>query len=121
MIAVFEFVKHLVILNVFANVWANIVQMMALLVIFKVFSRELPEVNRTYRWVAILVGVFTVLNIAFFLASLLSRKKFILCRKDFPNSIAGIGVKFLLLLFDIAVFVMRCCSWGVSTEKTDNE
>jgi hypothetical protein len=116
LIAVFEFFKHLVILNVFANVWANIVQMMALLIIYKVFSHELPEVNRTYRWVAVLVGVFTALNIAFFIASILSRKKFILCRKDFPNSIAGIGVKFLLLLFDIAVFVMRCCSWCVRTE-----
>ena len=47
------------------------------------------------------------------LTFIFGRRKFGLCKKNFPNSLGGLALKGLLLLFDISIFVWRCFNWGV--------
>jgi hypothetical protein len=102
-------------------IWNNILQMIVFVVILKIFAQKLPAVKKSYKVAKWLVLAFSLLNLGVFFLSIFGKRKFGLCKKDFPNSLGGLAIKGLLLLFDVAIFIWRCCNWGIKEEGNENE
>lgn len=119
-IAIFEFSRQFIVLYLVGLIWNNILQMIVFIVILKIFSAKLPEVEKSYKVAKWLVLAFSLLNLAVFFISIFGKRKFGYCKKDFPNSLGGLALKGLLLLFDVAIFVWRCCNWGIK-DGSENE
>ena len=87
--------------------------MIVFVVVLKILSEKLPAANKSYQVSKWLVLVFSFANLVVLFVSIFGRRKFGLCKKNFPNSLGGLALKGLLLLFDISIFVWRCFNWGV--------
>ena len=94
--------------------------MIVFVVVLKILSERLPEAKKSYNVSKWLVLDFSIANIIVFLISIFGRRKFGLCRKNFPNSLGGLAIKGLLLLFDFTIFVWRCFDWGVKQPEELN-
>ena len=97
--------------------------MLVFLTIFKISSLHLPEATRVYNITKWIVLVFCILNIALLFVTVFGRKGLAGCSQKQTNSRAGLIAKGLLVLFDIIIFVLRCCNWGMKdwAESEDNE
>lgn len=102
-------------------IWNNILQMVVFLVLLKIFSAGVPDVRKSYNVAKWLVLVFSLLNLAILFISIFGKRKFGYCKKDFPNSLGGLALKALLLLFDVAIFVWRCCNWGIKDGEQNED
>ena len=99
--------------------WGNLIQMLTLLVILKIFAGTRPEIARIYNCNVWLVMIFAALNVAMFFYAVFGGNRLGGCSKDFPNSLGGLGLKLLLVLFDAVLFVWQCFDWGL--RGTDDE
>ena len=69
----------------------------------------------------IVVILFMIVNVFFFVISVAGKSKFGYCTAAKPNIKGGLIIKGLLLLFDIMIFVLYCCSWCIKDLADDEE
>jgi|LakMenE01Jun11ns_1017448.scaffolds.fasta_scaffold9138967_1 hypothetical protein len=94
--------------------------MLVYITIFKIASVNLQEAARVYNITKWIVLVFSILNLALLFVTVFGLKGLAGCSQKRTNSTAGLLAKLLLVVFDIMIFVLRCCNWGIK-DQADNE
>jgi hypothetical protein len=94
--------------------------MIVFVVVLKILSEKLPAAKKSYQVSKWLVLAFSLANLVVLLVSIFGRRKFGLCKKNYPNSLGGLALKGLLILFDISIFVWRCFNWGVKQQDEND-
>lgn len=117
--AVFEFVKQWITVYMLSLLWGNLLQMLTLLTITKIFAGTRPEIARIFNFSVWFVAIFAALNLGVFFYSLFGGTRLAGCSKDIPNSLGGLLLKLLLVLFDTVLFFWQCFDWGL--RHTDDE
>lgn len=69
----------------------------------------------TFKLNAIAVFLLAAANVFVFLYSVLQENKLGLCKEDYPNSLGGLAIKALKVVFDALVFLNYCLGWGLSS------
>ena len=98
-------------------------QMFTFVVILRIFAESRPEISRIYNCNKWLVLILTIANLALFFYAVFGGSRIGGCQLEFPNSLGGLGLKMLLIVFDTVIFVWHCFDWGLKhiEDETDQE